>query len=65
MALAPLFACFQSLPLLPTIKLGPSGAASLVGGFVYILAPVGVSKELTCEAGSFSCCCLSPHSGFQ
>ena len=43
MALAPLSAVFQSLPLLPTIKLGPSGADSQVCGFV-------------CEAGSFSCC---------
>ena len=33
MAPAPLSACFQSLPLLPTIKLGPSGAASRVGGW--------------------------------
>ena len=32
---------FQSLPLLPTIKLGPSVATSHVGGFVYILGPVG------------------------
>ena len=30
---------FQSLPLLPTIKLGPSGADSQVGGFVYVLGP--------------------------
>ena len=27
--------------------------------------PVGVSKELSCEAGSFSCCCLNPHRCFQ
>ena len=34
-------AVFQSLPLplLPTIKLGPSGADSRVGGFVYALGP--------------------------
>ena len=32
MALAPLSAGFQSLPPLPTIKLGPPGAASRVGG---------------------------------
>ena len=32
---------FQSLPLLPTSKLGPSGADSWVGGFVYILGPYG------------------------
>ena len=39
MALAPLSARFQLLPLLPTIKLGPSGADSQVGEFVYILRP--------------------------
>ena len=39
MALAPLSAGFQPLPLLPTIKLGLSGAASQVGGFVCILGP--------------------------
>ena len=36
-----LLAGFQSLPLLPTNKLGPSGADSRVGGFVYILGPCG------------------------
>ena len=41
MALAPLSDGYQSLPLLPTIKLGSSGTASWVGGFVYILAPCG------------------------
>ena len=41
--LAVLSAGFQSLPLLPTIKLGPSGADSCVGGFVYILGPLWVS----------------------
>ena len=39
--LAPLSAGFQSLPLLPTSKLGPSGADSQVGGLVYILGPCG------------------------
>ena len=39
--LAPLSAGFQSLPLLPTSKLGPSGANSWVGGFVYVLGPCG------------------------
>ena len=34
-----LSAGFQSLPLLPTIKLSPSGADSHVGGFVCILGP--------------------------
>ena len=37
MALAPLSACFQSLPLLPTIKLGPSGA-DFPGGWVCVLS---------------------------
>ena len=41
MALAPLSASFQSLPPLPTIKLGPPDAASLVGGLVYVLRPCG------------------------
>ena len=44
MALAPLSACFQSLPLLPTMNLGPSPAASQVGGFVSILGPLWVSS---------------------
>ena len=30
---------FQSLPLLSTTNLGPSGADSWVGGLVYILGP--------------------------
>ena len=41
MLLAQLSAGFQSLPLLPTNKLGPSGADSWVGGFVYTLGPGG------------------------
>ena len=56
MPLAQLSASFQSLPLLPTKNLDPSGADSQVGGFVYILGPCGSSKELSCESGSFSCC---------
>ena len=32
---------FQAFPLLPTSKVGPSGADSLVGGFVYVLGPCG------------------------
>ena len=54
MPLAQLSASFQSLPLLPTSKLGPSGADSRVGGFVYTLGPEGLSRELSCEAESFS-----------
>ena len=41
MALAPLSAGFQSLPPLPTIKLGPSNAASQVGGLEHVLGPCG------------------------
>ena len=39
MPLAKLLAGFQSLPLLPTSKLGPSGADSWVGGLIYVLGP--------------------------
>ena len=39
--LAPLSTSFQSLPPLPTHKLGPSGADSQVGGLVYVLGPYG------------------------
>ena len=41
MPLAQLSAGFQSLPPLPTSKLGPSGADSWVGEFVYVLEPCG------------------------
>ena len=41
MILALLFASSQSLPPLPTIKLGPSSADSQVGELVYILGPCG------------------------
>ena len=37
MVLAPLSAGFKSLPLIPTIQLGPSGADSRVGGLVHAL----------------------------
>ena len=35
----------ESLPPLPTSKLGPSGADSRVGGFVYILGPCGSLQQ--------------------
>ena len=41
MTFVPLSASFQSLPWLPTIKLGHSGADSRVGGLVYVLGPCG------------------------
>ena len=37
---------FQSLPLLPTSKLGPSGADSRMGGFVYIVRPCGSLQQI-------------------
>ena len=43
--LAPLSAGFQALPRLPTTKLGPCGADSWVGGFVYILGPCGSLQQ--------------------
>ena len=58
-----LLPCFQPLSLLPTSKLGPSGADSRVGGFVYILGPCGSLNKLSCEAGSFSHC-HNPHRYF-
>ena len=60
MPLAQLLAGFQSLPLLPTSKLGPSGADSQVGRFVYVLGPVGLSNELSYDAGNFSHCHCNP-----
>ena len=62
---APLSSGFQSLPLLPTIKLGPSGAGSLVAGLVHAPGPcaspttspvrLGVSPAATpTPTGSFN-----------
>ena len=65
MVLALFSAGFQSLPLLPASKVGPSGADSHMGGFVYVWDSVGLSNELSCEAGSFFCCCLSPQGVFN
>ena len=45
MQLAQLSVGFQSLPLLPTSKLGPSGADSQVGGFMYILGYCGSLQQ--------------------
>ena len=42
MAVAMLSASFQSLPPLPTSKVGPSGADSQVSGFVYILSLIHI-----------------------
>ena len=49
MPLAQLSASFQPLFPLPISKLGPSGADSQVGGFVYILGPCGsLQQTLLC-----------------
>ena len=45
MALVLLSAGFQLLPLVPTMKLGPSGADSQVGRFVYVLDPSGSLQQ--------------------
>ena len=42
---------FQSLAPLPTSKLGPSGADSLVGGFVYVLGPCGSLQQTAVRLG--------------
>ena len=45
MPLGQVLSGFQSLPLLPTSKLGPSGAESQVSWFVYILGPHGSLQQ--------------------
>ena len=47
MASAPLSTGPQSFTLLPTIKLGPSGAGSGVGGLVHALGPCGSVSPTT------------------
>ena len=34
-------------------------------GLCTLQAPVGLSNDLSCEAGSLSCCCPNPHGHFQ
>ena len=64
MQLAYLSASIQSLPLLPTSKLGPSGADS-GGSFCVPSRTLWVSPTNSpVEAGSFSCC-LNPHRFLQ
>ena len=45
MVLALLSSGFQSLPLLPTIKLSPFGADSQVGGLLHALGPCGSLQQ--------------------
>ena len=65
MASAPLSTGFQSFTPLPTIKLGPSGAGPEWVGLCMPQVPVGLSNDLSCEAGSLSCCRPNPHGRFQ
>ena len=64
--LAWLWAGFQLLTLLPTGKLGPPGADSWVGGFVYVLGPweflePEVLRLFFSHAGTLGCVvCLAP-----
>ena len=51
MAPASLSAGFQPLPPLPTIKLGPSGADSRVGGLVHAVGPCGSLQETPVRPG--------------
>ena len=51
MSVAQLSAGFQSLPLLPTSKLGPSGADSPVAGFMYVIGPCGSPKNSPVRLG--------------
>ena len=46
MVFALLSAGFQSLSLLSTSEVAPSGADSRVGGFVYILGPCGSLQQI-------------------
>ena len=63
--LAQLSAGFQSLPLLPTSKLGPTGDDSRVGGCVCVHSrTLWVSPMNSPEAGSFSHHC-NPHRFLQ
>ena len=64
MLLAQLLAGLQSLPLLPTNELGPSGADSLWVGLHMFQNPVGPFIRLSFETGSFSCSC-NPHRFLQ
>ena len=61
MLLAQLSASFQSCPLLSTSKLGPLVLIPRWVDLCMFYGPVSLSNELSCEAGSFYCCCLNPH----
>ena len=64
MAPAPLSTGCQSLPPLPTIKWAPLVLVPEWVGLCILEAPVGLSNDLSCEAGSLSCCCSPTPTGF-
>ena len=63
MLLVQLSDSFQSRPLLPTSKLGTSGAYSCVGGFVYILGLRGSPTNSPVRLGVSPT--ASTHTGFS
>ena len=65
MPLALLSASFQSLPLLPTSKLGPSGAYSQLGGFVYVFRAPWVSPVISAVRLGVSPAALTPTGFFN
>ena len=65
MVLAPLSARFQSLPGYPQSNWAPLVLVPKWVGLCTPQAPVGLSNDLSCEAGSLSCCRPNPHGHFQ
>ena len=49
----------------PQSKWAPLVLVSEWVGLCTLLTPVGLSKDLSCEAESLSCCRLNPHRHFQ
>ena len=56
---------FQSLPPLPTIKLGPSGAGSRVGGLVHVLGPCGSPRTSPVRLGVSPAAAPTPTGSFN
>ena len=62
---------FSSLPAVSPFPHYPQSNRALlvlIPGWVGLCTfedPVGLSNELPCEAGSFSCCCLNPYRFLQ
>ena len=56
---------FQSFTPLPSIKLAPLVLVPQWVGLCTLLAPVGLSNDLSLEAGSLSCCSPNSQGHFQ